>query len=64
MEAAQVNPGMPINSPPDATHNNGSLNAGTGNYRYYDPCGRFLAVCMGVAAMAEAEQGARIEPAN
>ena len=64
MEAAQVNPGVPINSPPDATHNNGSLNASTGHYSYRDPCGRFLAICMGVAAMAEAEQGARIEPAN
>jgi hypothetical protein len=59
-----VNPGQPIDPDDPSSHNNGSLQVGTGHYRYYDCTGRFLAVCMAVAAMAEVEQGMRLTPAQ
>ena len=64
MQSLQVNPGQPIDPDDPSSHNNGSIDAGTGNYKYYRCTGRFLAVCMAVAAMAEAEQGMRLTPAQ
>ncbi|MEK6247453.1 MAG: hypothetical protein N2C12_04690, partial [Planctomycetales bacterium] len=64
MQSLQVNPGQPIDPADPSSHNNGSIQAGTAHYRYYDNTGRFLAVCMAVAAMAEVEQGMRLTPAQ